>query len=147
MGVPVVATEQNAERMGGTEADLADLLRNNGCAIESKMTFSCCRTTVLESHLSGFDRRQIILAGIETHICVLQTAMQLVGRDAEVCIVGDAVSARSEQAHSLGIERMRQAGVVIAHSESIAYEWMGSADHPSFRDVLGVVKRFADMDP
>lgn len=137
LGIPVLATDQNPERMGGTEPTLSKIL---GSQPFPKMSFSCCGCEDFMSALALSGRRQAILVGIETHICVSQTAVDLLNQDYEVMVCPDAVSARSVEMHKLGMERMRDSGVLPIHSESAAYEWMGSAIHPQFREVLRLVK-------
>ena len=138
MGVPVLATEQNPDRMGGAHPDLAPHVG----APFPKMTFSCIGCEDLASALEFTGRRQAVLVGIETHICVGQTAQDLLALGYEVAVCPDAVSAGSLEAHKLGMERMRDAGVVPVHTEAVAYEWMGTADHFVFRQVLELVKRY-----
>jgi nicotinamidase-related amidase len=139
LDVPVLATEQNPTRMGGTEATLAQHLD----APIPKMSFSCCGCTGLMDALQATGRRKVVLAGIETHICVSLTALDLLDAGYEVVVCPDAVSARSLERHKLGMERLRDAGVVPAHSESVAYEWLHSAEHPRFREALKIVKEYA----
>ncbi|MCW5943801.1 MAG: isochorismatase family protein [Fimbriimonadaceae bacterium] len=141
--IPVLATEQYPSRMGGTHATLLPLLETARAPRLGKMTFSCAGCQAFDESLAAMRRDQVVLCGIETHICVTQTALMLLGSGHEVLVAGDAVSARTEMAHDLGAARMRQAGAAIAHSESVAYEWMVAADHPRFREALSVVKRYA----
>jgi nicotinamidase-related amidase len=136
--VPVVATEQNPTRMGGTEKSLAKLI----AAPHSKMAFSTCGCDEAVAQLRSSERKQAVLVGIETHICVSQTAHDLMDQGYEVVVCPDAVSARSLDRHKLGMERLRDAGAVPAHTESVAYEWLGSADNPLFRDALKIVKEY-----
>lgn len=141
LGVPVLATEQYRERMGGTESSLAELI---GESALDKMSFSCCGIDSFNTALGNLGRKQVVLVGIETHICVNQTAHHLVSQvQNEVIVCVDAVTARSEDRHRIGMERIRALGVTPAHTESIAYEWMGSASHPQFKDVLRLVKKYA----
>lgn len=86
---------------------------------------------------------QAVLIGIETHICVTQTALHLLeaGYDAKVC--EDAVSARVSEMNEIGFRRLRHASIDVAHTESIAYEWLKRADNPVFREALKVVKEFS----
>lgn len=136
LGVPVLATEQNPEKMGGTHPEIAPHVG----APFPKMTFSCVGCEDLASALEFTGRRQAILVGIESHICVGQTAQDLLALGYEVAVCPDAISAGSLEAHKLGMERMRDSGVVPIHSEAVAYEWMGTAEHFGFRQVLELVK-------
>lgn len=139
--VPVLATEQYRERMGGTEPSLADLI---GQAALDKMSFSCCGTASFTESLSSLNRKQPILVGIETHICVSGTAHHLVNQaQNEVIVCVDGVTARTEDRHRIGMERIRGLGCTPAHTESVVYEWLGSASHPQFKDALKLVKQYA----
>jgi len=135
--VPVLATEQYPSRMGGTQERLVPLLAGEPIG---KMAFSCARSQPFLEGLEATRRRQVVLVGIETHICVSQTAHDLLGKGFEVVVAADAVSARTLDRHTVGLKRIRDAGAVAAHSESIAYEWMGGADSPAFKEVLALVK-------
>ncbi|MCH7905752.1 MAG: isochorismatase family protein [Armatimonadetes bacterium] len=137
--VPVIATEQNPDRMGKTDESIAALIDKQALG---KMTFSCWDFEPFSSALDGFDRHQVVMVGIETHICISQTAHHLLANGFEPVVCTDAVSARAKDRHRIGVKRLRDAGVTIAHTESIAYEWMGSADHHKFRDVLKLVKQY-----
>lgn len=136
LGVPVLATEQNPRRMGGTHPELAPHVG----APFPKMAFSCVDCEDLASALEFTGRRQAVLVGLETHICVGMTAQDLLALGYEVAVCPDGVSARSLEAHKLGMERMRDAGVVPVHTEAVAYEWLGTAEHFAFRQVLDLVK-------
>lgn len=140
LGIPVLATEQYPSRMGGTDERIAQVLPN---AAIGKRTFSCCGSDEFNQALEAADREQAILVGIETHICVSQTAVDLLERGFDVMVCPDAVSARSVEMHKLGMERMRDAGVLPIHTEAVAYEWMGTSEHEKFRDMLSVVKAFS----
>jgi nicotinamidase-related amidase len=140
LGVPAVATEQNVDRMGGTHPNLVDLLSEPPMP---KMSFSCAKCEGFERRLAALKRKQAVIVGIESHICVCQTAHHLLANGFEVIVCEDAVSARSEDRHKNGIERIRDAGATIADTESVAYEWLGSADNPNFREALEQVKRFS----
>ncbi|MCB0825147.1 MAG: isochorismatase family protein [Armatimonadetes bacterium] len=138
--VPTLATVQYPERMGGTEESLHAMIQGETL---DKMAFSCCGASGLMEAVEKSERGTIVLVGIETHICVTQTALDLLEEGYEVAIVLDAVSSRSEQANKIGTKRLRDAGAQVVHSESVVYEWMESADHPKFRDVLKVVKAYS----
>jgi len=134
--IPVIATEQNPSRMGSTERILADLV---GPAIP-KMSFSAVGSPEFVARLRETGRDQIVVTGFETHICVSLTALQLVARDYEVVVCPDAVSSRTMERHKLGMERIRDGGVVPAHTEAVAYEWLQSAEDRNFRQALAIVK-------
>ena len=138
LGVPVFATEQVPDRMGGTHERLRALLGDS--ITEPKMQFSCLGCESLLGWLKESGRTQVALVGIETHICVSQTAHQLLDQDFWVFLAEDGISARSAEMHRIGVERMRDYGATVAHSESLVYEWMGSAEHPAFREILKIVK-------
>jgi len=99
-----------------------------------KTEFSAC------DHLVLGGKTQAVIVGIETHICVNQTAQQLAAKGVEVFIAEDAVTCRSKSAHESALRRLRHAGVEVTHTESVVYEWMKDAKHPQFRQVLELVK-------
>lgn len=139
LGVPVIATEQVPQRMGGTEERLAPYIGNPF----PKAEFSAAgnQDALTAMRLSG--RQNIIVVGIETHICVSQTCLDLLEDDTTVVYAcPDAVSARSEDRHKLGMERIRDNGVEPIHTEALVYEWMKTATHPNFKEVLELVKAF-----
>lgn len=137
--VPVIATEQVPERMGGTTSTVQALM---SCSAVGKTSFDCGGSPEFLASLQETGRRQIVMVGIETHICVMQTALQLLSQDYEVFVCADAVAARGSDASRFGLRRLEAAGAIIAHTESIVYEWMGSSDHPAFRELLQLVKRY-----
>lgn len=139
LGGAVIATEQNPDRMGATADSLVPLLSEPA---QSKMTFSCSGCELFQRHFVNATPMQVTIVGIETHICVSQTTHELLDLGHEVIVCADAVSSRTPERHQIGLERLRSAGAVIAHSESVAYEWMRTADHPKFRDALEVVKAY-----
>lgn len=140
LDVPVLATEQNPERMGGTDAELAALLPSPAI---SKMAFGCMGEPKFVAALEAIGRRQVVLCGVESHICMTQTALRLLHDGYEVVLAADTMASRTQAAHEMGVARLTDAGAAGAHSESIAYEWLESAAHPRFRDALQIVKRYA----
>src|SRR4051812_45519528 len=105
--VPILATEQNPARMGATHERILPLVTSPPL---EKMAFSCAGCTAFSDSLVRLQRTQIVLIGIETHICISQTALDLLTRGFEVIVCADAVSARSSDRHSLGLGRIRDAG-------------------------------------
>jgi nicotinamidase-related amidase len=138
--VPILGTQQNPERLGPIVSEFEPLLHEPPI---SKMSFSCTGEARFREALARTGRTQAVLVGVETHICVCLTANQLLEDGFEVVVCPDAVSSRSLERHKLGMERIRDAGAVPAHTESVAYDWLGSADHPQFREALAIVKQYA----
>ena len=138
LGVPVIATEQNAERMGGSDPRLD--LRG---VVVNKMEFGCWANHDFRSAVLLSVRRQVFIVGVETHICVAQTALEMLEAGFDVSVALDAVSARMECQNKVAVKRLRDAGVTITHSESVVYEWMRTATHPPFKEILKLVKERA----
>lgn len=140
LGVPVIATEQNPSRLGALSPEFEPVLSSAPIA---KMSFASTGSLEFQRALARTHRRQIVLVGVETHICVSLTANQLLEDGYQVVVCPDAVSSRTIERHKLGMERIRDAGAVPAHTESVAYDWLGSAEHPRFKEALKIVKEYA----
>jgi nicotinamidase-related amidase len=136
LGIPVLATVQNPDRLGALHPDVAPWVDET----VPKMAFSAMGDQAFREALAETGRRQAILVGVETHICVCQTALDLAESSYDVLVCPDAVSARNDVRHKLGMERLRDAGIGPIHSEAVLYEWLQTAAHPKFRDVLAIVK-------
>ncbi len=132
LGVPVAAVEQYAKGLGRTAKAVRALVTDE--AIAAKTRFSCVAAGCLGA-LPGSDRPQVVLIGIEAHVCLLQTALELIEAGKEVYVVADAVSSRREQDRDLALARMRQEGSRIVSREMVAFEWLGEADTPLFREI------------
>ena len=141
--VPVLVTEQYPKGLGATEPELLKAVET--LSVESrvveKSSFSCCGAEqfegAFEELMSGVptERRQVVIAGIEAHICVVQTVLGLLERDCEVHVCWECVSGRGAEYRRWALERMQQAGASITNHESVAFEWARDKDHPRFRDV------------
>jgi nicotinamidase-related amidase len=105
-----------------------------------KMTFSCCGSEDLMSALNAKGIRQAVLVGIETHVCVLQTALDLLARNFQVHVVRDAVSSRHELDHQAALQRMAQAGAIVTTAEAVLFELMARADIAEFKEVSKLIK-------
>lgn len=132
LGVPVAATEQYPRGLGGTQPDLRALL--DDAAVAEKTHFSCVAAGCLPG-LPGGDRRQVVLCGIESHVCVMQTALDLRWQGKEVFVVADAVSSRNAADIELAKARMRSHGVEIVSAEMAAFEWLRQAGNDDFRAI------------
>ncbi len=138
---PVVWVEHNPLGLGRTVPEVARHL--DGLAPVEKNTFSCCGNEAFLGALGAHGahgRGQVLLAGMETHICILLTALDLLKKGYEVQVVEDAVSSRSAPNKRNALCRMRDAGVAVTNVETVFYELMHSADHPRFRDILKLIK-------
>jgi nicotinamidase-related amidase len=138
LSVPIIWLEQNPERMGATIPELRELLAS--ATPIHKMSFSCCGEPVFVARLEALGRRQALLAGIEAHVCVYQTAADLVRRGGEVEVVADAVSSRTSANREIGLERARGAGARLTSVETCLFELLGTAEHAAFKDILRIVK-------
>lgn len=132
IGVPVMATEQYPKGLGRTHPDLAALFPDG--ALAEKNHFSCVAAGCLPG-LAGAERKQVVVCGIESHVCVMQTVLDLAASGKEVFVVADAVSSRSAEDKHFALERMRQAGVRIVTREMVAFEWLHVAGTELFREV------------
>ncbi len=138
LGLPVVWAEQLPDKLGPTVPELAEVL--TGLTPLTKSSFGCLGDEALKRKVIECRRRHIILCGIETHVCVWQTAAALKDEDFEVHLVCDAVSSRSRENHRIAIHRMRAIGVHPSSVEMVLFELMGDAHRRSFREVTRLLK-------
>lgn len=134
LGVPVAATEQYPKGLGHTHADLLELIP--AAAVAQKLHFSCAAAGCLPG-LPGGERSQVVVCGIESHVCVLQTVLGLREQGREVFVVADAVSSRRPEDRELALARMRGCGAQIVSREMAAFEWLHQAGTDEFRAVSG----------
>jgi nicotinamidase-related amidase len=132
--LPILFTEQNPEGLGGT---LPELQSRTGC-LARKMTFDACRAPGFLEVLS--DRPDIVVAGCEAHVCVLQTVLGLLGAGRRVFAVRDALGSRQPENKETAIRRMERNGAEIVTTEMVLFEWLDTAEDPRFRNVLTLVK-------
>jgi len=134
--VPRVKTTQNVAKLGPPTSAIAEIESST----YDKLTFSSWKDPGVRRSILNSGADQIVICGAETHICVSMTAQDLLENGYSVVVCPDAVGASSPDRHKLGMERIRDAGAVPVHSEAVAYEWLETAAHPRFRDVLAVTK-------
>ena len=136
LGVPYDATVQYPRGLGPLTPPIAQRIEDP----EPKLNFSAaaCRRA-LDAWVAD-DIDQIVCVGIETHVCVLQTVLDLIAEGLQPFVVSDAVSARAASDHETAIERMRDNGATITTTESVLFEWLGTADRPEFKDISRIVK-------
>ncbi|MDX1964456.1 MAG: hydrolase [Pirellulales bacterium] len=143
--VPVLATEQYPSGLGPTVPELAAALipatsQLTPPGIPSKLSFSCCGCETFLRQLAATGRTQVILVGIETHVCVLQTALDLLGAGLRVYVAVDAVSARHRLDHEFALRRMETNGVTLTTVESTLFELCETADRPEFKPLAALIK-------
>jgi nicotinamidase-related amidase len=136
--VPVIVTEQTPNKIGTTRREFRPMIPFHN-PIE-KSSFSCCGERIFMDHLKKTKRQQVILCGIETHICIYQTAMQLLQAGYEVHVVEDAVSSRNPANKTLALRRMENEGVKLTGVEMMLFELLGDAHAPQFKSILQIVK-------
>lgn len=131
--VPVAASEQYPQGLGPTVPAVAAALPDNVVRVE-KLRFSGADATGWPAAGERNDgRRQIVLIGIETHICILQTALDLLSRGYRVHVVADAVGSRRRLDHDVALARLRDSGVIVTTAESVLFEWCGTAESEQFK--------------
>lgn len=138
IGVKILATEQYRKGLGLTNDSLREELEEEW--IFEKTTFSAFDTEGFVKQLEQLSIKTLVIAGVEAHICVLQTALAGIERGYDVRVVADAVSSRTAFNKEIGLNRLRAAGVKIDSFESILYEWIKEAGTPEFKAILPLVK-------
>ena len=138
LNVPIMWCQQCPDALGPTIEPLRALLAEETPI--NKSSFSCWANEHFRQRFAQLNRKQVVLCGIETHICVWQTAMNLLGQQFEVEVVADAVSSRTAADKHLGLDRMRRAGIGITSLEMLLFEWLKDADHPNFKQIAKLIK-------
>ncbi len=135
LGVPVWATEHCPDAIGPLLPEITALIARNF----QKTSFDACRTPEFRTALPA-DRPDIVLCGYEAHVCVLQTAMGLLGMGRRVWLARDAVGSRLANSRRAALARMAAAGVTLVTTEMAGFEWAEDARHPQWRPLLKLVK-------
>lgn len=138
LNVPHTVSEQYPRGLGPTVAAVRE--KADPERIFDKVHFSCQADDRLAAVLAGTGRRYTVLCGMEAHVCVLQTALDLAGAGYRVRVVADAIASRTAQNRALAVERMRAAGVGIVSTEMVLFEWLRTAGHPEFRAVSALIR-------
>jgi nicotinamidase-related amidase len=137
--IPILWTEQYPKGLGPTEPAVRKALPDGLAAIE-KTTCSCWRDEAFRSALQSTGREHVILAGLETHVCIQQTALDLFRVDYSLFVAADAIGSRFESDHVSAVARMAHAGVQISSAEALLFELIERCDHPKFKEILKLVK-------
>jgi nicotinamidase-related amidase len=136
LGLPVLATEQYPKGLGPTIPELAQRLPER----PEKLAFSSCAVPSVVETLRREARPKVVLAGIETHVCVLNTALDLLAQGFRVYLAADAVGSRYAVDHDIALRRLEQAGAILATAETCVFEWTNGAHHPRFKEVSRLVQ-------
>lgn len=138
LAVPVTISEQYPKGLGPTMGEL--LAEAPDGVVVEKLHFSCAAEPAILGRLQGFARPQVVVAGIEAHVCVLQTCLGLQAAGFEVFVVADACSSRKQENHDLALRRLAAAGVGVVSTEMVVFEWLAVAGTDAFRDLIKLVK-------
>lgn len=138
LGIAVIGTEQNPKGLGPN----ADAIRERCDTLLSKMAFDACADGLLDLLRSadGAPAQEVVIAGCEAHVCLMQTALGLRRAGFTVWVVAPACGSRRADDHTLGMQRLRDAGAGIVSVEMVAFEWLRSCEHEGFRRVLKLLK-------
>jgi nicotinamidase-related amidase len=138
LSVPVIFTEHNAEKLGGVLPELVGKVAKP--KVFNKLEFSCLENEPIAGALDQSRRQTLLLAGLETHVCIFHTAVHAVRLGYRVHVASDAVTSRSAHNRQVGLSRMEKAGAVISSTEMIIFELLGRAGTPEFRTALPLLK-------
>lgn len=137
LNVPLVVTEQNPRGLGHTAPELSALFPE--IQPVEKITFSCLDEPKFKRKLTS-DHSQIILAGLEAHICILQTALDLIAAGKQVFVVEDTVISRKLANKANALARMQHAGCIVTNTESLVFEWLGAAGGDTFKAISKLIR-------
>jgi isochorismate hydrolase len=138
LDVPVLFTEQYKKGLGETYPELFREFKSP--TVIEKEHFSACMNSDFMSAVNSFSRSRIVVTGIETHVCVLQTCLDLIESGFDVHVAADAAASRLKENHDIAIDQLTQAGAVVSSTEIIIFEWTKRANTDEFRKILPVVK-------
>ena len=139
LAIPLLLTEQYPQGLGVTAAELKAHLPAES-ALVAKTCFSGCGAPGIQSVINNPSRQQYILTGMETHVCVLQTALELQAMGRAVFVVADAVCSRHKSNYRIALARLQQAGVIVTSTESVIFEWLRDASHPQFKALSKLIR-------
>jgi len=138
LGIPIILTEQNPQGLGPTLPELTQLIPE----IEPipKFSFSCCQDKGFQKAIQDLKRKQLLICGIEAHICVYQTTLELLSSGYEVQVIADVVSSRIVRNRDIALSRVQSEGAKLTVTEMVLYELLQTAESPKFKEMLKVVK-------
>ncbi len=140
LDVPIILTEQYPKGLGATLPELKELIENKEFEYFEKMTFCCIRDKNILEAISRKGRKQIILCGVEAHVCVYQTGIDLLQAGYEVYIVSDAVCSRRKENKEIGVRSLVDAGAVELPTETVGFSLLKVAGTPEFKEFAKLIK-------
>ncbi len=138
LGVPILMTEQYSKGLGRTIPEVLDKIVSP--KVFDKEHFSACLEPAFLSLIDSYHRKKIVVVGMETHVCVLQTGMDLIKEGYQLQLVADGVASRTAQNRDIAIDLFREAGAVITSAEIVIFQWAKRANTREFRSILPIVK-------
>jgi nicotinamidase-related amidase len=138
LNIPILWCQQVPKALGPTIPEIAELL--TGVEPINKSSFSCCGNEKFNQKLKKLNRNQVLICGIETHVCVYQTAVDLLCKGFYVCVIADAVSSRTKESRKLALKRIVADGAKISSVEMALFELLKTAEHPNFKEIARLVK-------
>ncbi len=139
LSIPVLTTEQYPKGLGPTEPEIVDLLPEHALKFE-KTCFSCTGAEQFLQQLEKTGRKQVIIVGIEAHVCVLQTAIQLIDEGYQVFVAADGICSRHRDNYEVSLKRMSNANIVICNTESVLFEWLRDSSHEHFKGLSRLIQ-------
>ena len=140
LGIPIVLTEQYPKGLGRTVPDVVRALEGKPFERIEKVAFSCGRDEGFLAAIAKTARRQVVIVGMETHVCVYQTSLDLINAGYEVFVLDDAVSSRFLHNYQSGIAALRDAGAVVVSTETAVFQWMKVAGTPEFKKISSLLR-------
>jgi nicotinamidase-related amidase len=138
LGIPILLTEHYSKGLGKTIPEVID--RISAPKVFHKEHFSACLEPDFLSLIGSYHRNKIVLVGMETHVCVLQTGLDLIKQNYQVHLVADGIASRTTQNRDIAIDLFREAGAIITSPEIVIFQWARRANTEDFRKILPIVK-------
>lgn len=136
--IPALLTEQYPKGLGQTVPQIRAAAGDS--PVLEKMHFSAWGDNAIRAHIEKLSRPAVVITGVEAHVCVLQTALDMVAADIRVTVVTDAISSRHPDSAMVARDRMAAAGITLATTEMCIFEWLGTASHPAFKTLSGLIR-------
>ena len=136
--IPIVCNQQYTQGLGETIPSLRAVLDDKN--VYEKRTFSCCQNVEVMEHLKALNVTCVVVAGVESHVCVLQSVRDLIEAGFEVMLCVDAIGSRKFKDHEVALRRMEKEGAWLCTTESLLFEFLSSANHPQFKAISALVK-------